>query len=208
MSASAEAKQLYLHVTSWRSLLSCPSASAVRLAGAVRKYRQRHKHPSLEVAFERHRTLTLSDEIHRRPHASSSSTLLDSVIVPLRNEITSVRAQIAQHNTPRPFNFRSLSHRFLSHLSVLSIYGDGRCLMYSLLQVGVAQLPSHVEADRLRHQLKEFLLSSYTDDEWYNRVPALLTDGGRSRQAFADKFHRSSPSCRHLSLAGHDGVFH
>jgi len=60
--------------------------------------------------------------------------------------------------------------------------------MYSLLQVGVAQLPSHVEADRPRHQLKDFLLSSYTDDEWYDRVPALLTDGGRSRRAFADKF--------------------
>jgi hypothetical protein len=73
-------------------------------------------------------------------------------------------------------------------MSVLSIYGDGRCLMYSLLQVNAAQLPSLLEVDELRRHLHDYILHSYTDDEWYDRVPTMLTDGGRSRAQFAERF--------------------
>ena len=83
--------------------------------------------------------------------------------------------------------FNPIPDQFRQHLQVLSIVGDGRCLLYSLLQSGCALLPSPHEADALRAQLRQHLLVSYSASEWQQRVPPQLSEGS-TPQAFAERF--------------------
>ncbi len=105
----------------------------------------------------------------------------------LAKDVLTLRAQLQQQNTPSPLVFRPIPARFKKLLKVLSIVGDGRCLLYSLLQSSCSLLPSPQEADQLRSQLKQHLLSSYSASEWEERVPPQLSEGC-TPQAFADRF--------------------
>jgi hypothetical protein len=81
----------------------------------------------------------------------------------------------------------SIDQRFRNDCRVLSIVGDGRCQLYSLLQVERAMLPTAYEADELRKRLKAHLLSSYTEMEWRERVPSNLREIISSQQ-FAERY--------------------
>jgi hypothetical protein len=105
----------------------------------------------------------------------------------LRAEVAVLRSQLQQQNTPSPLQFKIIHKSFKAHLRVIFIFGDGRCLLYSLLQSTAALLPSPHEADELRHRLKNHLLSSYTTEAWDQRVPELLSEG-LSPRLFADKY--------------------
>ena len=70
---------------------------------------------------------------------------------------------------------------------MLSIVGDGRYLLYSLLQVGHAMLPTWWEAEDLRQQLRAHLNTTYTDRAWSARVPPQLSEN-LSVSAFAERF--------------------
>ena len=192
----------YHHLTTWHALLATPSA--VRLANAVRKHKSRRKFASIDLAFADHRRLTLSGELHARriePLKKHHLRFKDALatqnveITALRHQntallsqITSVRGQLAQHHTPSPLTgFKALPARTTKRLKVLSIVGDGRCLLYSLLQSQCAMLPSAAEADTLRQRLREHLLSSYTAAEWSTRVPDRASEP-LSPQDFADRF--------------------
>ena len=123
----------------------------------------------------------LDDELRLRLQAATQR--LDE----LANDIIVLRAQLQQHNLPSPLVFRPIPARFKKHLKVLSIVGDGRCLLYSLLQCKSALLPCPHEADQLRSRVREHLLCSYSATEWERRVPPQLSEGS-TPQAFADRF--------------------
>jgi len=105
----------------------------------------------------------------------------------LVRELAELRGLIYQHRTPTPLKTKRIDRKYRTHLHVLSIVGDGRCLFYSLLQSQRAMLPTAYEADELRAAVKHQLLSHYTDDEWERRVPAHMRDVV-TRQQFADRY--------------------
>jgi hypothetical protein len=70
---------------------------------------------------------------------------------------------------------------------VLSIVGDGRCPLYSLLRTERAMLSTWYEADELRQQLRAHVLSYYTDEQWSARVPGHMREI-YNRQRFAEMY--------------------
>ena len=92
-----------------------------------------------------------------------------------------------QTNTPSPLQYKLIPAKVRKHCRVLSIVGDGRCLLYSLLQVGHAMLPTWWEADNLRQQLRMHLTATYTDQTWSCRVPPQLGEN-LSVSTFAERF--------------------
>ena len=111
----------------------------------------------------------------------------DDVIAGLVRDVAALRGLQLQHQTPSPLHFTSIDSRFRNDCRVLSIVGDGRCQLYSLLQVERAMLPTAYEADELRKRLKAHLLSSYTEMEWRARVPSDLREI-ISLQQFAERY--------------------
>ena len=86
-----------------------------------------------------------------------------------------------------PLVFKPIPARFRKHLPVLYIVGDGRCLSNALLHSRCAAPPLSSEADRLRSQLRDRLLSSYSTIVRQRRVPPQLSEGSRP-QAFVQRF--------------------
>ncbi len=105
----------------------------------------------------------------------------------VKQEVATLRSMLTQHSTPSPLKSKLIASTHSKHMQVLSIVGDGRCLFYSLLQTQRAMLPLATEADDLRRQLRAHLLSSYTDDEWIERVPVHMRDT-LTRQRFAERY--------------------
>ena len=95
----------------------------------------------------------------------------DDVIAGLVRDVAALRGLLLQHQTPSALRFNSIPTRFRKHCRVLSIVGDGRCQLYSLLQVERAMLPTAYEADELLTKLRGHLLQSYTEDEWRETCP-------------------------------------
>ena len=120
--------------------------------------------------------------------AAVSSTLaeLQAQIDALKKEVSALRGLQQQTNTPLLLQYKLIVPKFRKHCRVLSIVGDGRCLMYSLLQVGRAMLPTSWEADDLRQLLRTHLITMYTDQTWRDRVPAQLGEN-LSVSTFADR---------------------
>ena len=111
----------------------------------------------------------------------------DAVIAGLVRDVAALRGLQLQRQTPSPLHFTSINSRFRNDCRVLSIVGDGRCQLYSLLQVERAMLPTAYEADELRKRLKAHLLSSYTEMEWRERVPSDIREIV-SLQQFAERY--------------------
>ena len=105
----------------------------------------------------------------------------------LARDISTLRSQLQQRNTPSLLVFNLIAAKFKQYVKVLSIVGDGRCLLYSLLQSVSSLLPSPREADQLRAQLRAHLLSSYSAVEWERRVPSQLSEGS-TPPAFANRY--------------------
>jgi hypothetical protein len=125
---------------------------------------------------------------------SSSSTdvvwaELQAQIDALKKEVWALRGLQQQTNTPSPLQYKLLAAKFRKHSRVLSIVGDGRCLLYSLLQVVRAMLPTWWEADDLRQQLRTHLTTTYTDQTWSDRVPPQLGEN-LSVSTFAERLLR------------------
>ena len=99
----------------------------------------------------------------------------------------SLRGLQLQTSTPSPLQYKLIVAKFRKHCRVLSIVGDGRCLLYSLLQVGRAMLPTWWEADELRQLLRTHLTTAYTDRAWSERVPPQLGEN-LSVSTFAERF--------------------
>ena len=111
----------------------------------------------------------------------------DDVIAGLVRDVAALRGLQLQRQTPSPLSFVSINSHFRNDCRVLSIVGDGRCQLYSLLQVERAMLPTAYEADELRKRLKAHLLSSYTELEWRERVPSDVREIV-SLQQFAERY--------------------
>ena len=105
----------------------------------------------------------------------------------LKKEVSARCGLQLQTNTPSPLKYKLLPPKFRKPCRVLSIVGDGRCLMYSLLQAGRAMLPTWWEADDLRQQLRTRLIATYTDRAWSERVPPQLGEN-LSVSTFAERF--------------------
>ena len=112
---------------------------------------------------------------------------LQAQIDALRKELWALRGLQLQTSTPSPLMYKLLPPKFRKHCRVLSIVGDGRCLLYSLLQAGRAMLPTWWEADDLRQQLCTHLVMTYTDRTWSERVPPQLGEN-LSVSTFAERF--------------------
>jgi hypothetical protein len=128
------------------------------------------------------------------PSAVSSSSSSDAVLAELRAQVDALKKEVSalrglqqQTNTPSPLQYKLIAPKFRKHCRVLSIVGDGRCLLYSLLQVGRAMLPTSWEADDLRQQLRTHLTTTYTDQTWSVRVPPQLGEN-LSVATFAERF--------------------
>ena len=121
--------------------------------------------------------------------SSSGDTLsrLQAQLDALKKEVWALRGLQQQTNTPSSLQYKLVPPKFRKHCRVLSIVGDGRCLLYSLLQVGRAMLPTSWEADDLRQQLRTHLMSTYTDEVWSGRVPPQLGEN-LSVSTFAERF--------------------
>ena len=104
----------------------------------------------------------------------------------LTKEVWSLRGLQLQTSTPSPLQYKLLA-KFRKHCRVLSVVGDGRCLLYSLLQVGRAMLPTWWEADELRQLLRTHLTTTYTNQAWSERVPPQLGEN-LSVSTFAERF--------------------
>jgi hypothetical protein len=111
----------------------------------------------------------------------------DDVIARLVQDVAALRGLQLQHQTPSVLRFNSIATHFRKECRLVSIFGDGRCQLYSLLQVERAMLPTAYEADELRRKLKAHLLSSYTEMEWRQRVPSDLREV-MSLQQFAERY--------------------
>ena len=109
------------------------------------------------------------------------------ILAGLVRDVAALRGLQLQHTTPSPLSFTSIAKRLRNECRVLSIVGDGRCQLYSLLQAERAMLPTAYEADELRKLLKGHLLRSYTEDEWRERVPCDLREI-ISLQQFAERY--------------------
>ena len=127
--------------------------------------------------------------MERAPSSPSGDTLsrLQAQIDALKKEVWVLRGLQQQTNTPAPLQNKLVPSKFRKHCRVLSIVGDGRRLLYSLLQVGRAMLPTWWEADDLRQQLRTHLTTSYTDQTWSARVPPQLGEN-LSVSTFAERF--------------------
>ena len=105
----------------------------------------------------------------------------------LNKEVSALRGLQLQTNTPSPLRHQLIPVKYRKHCRVLSIVGDGRCLLYSLLQVGRAMLPTWWEADELRQKLRAYLTTTYSDESWSSRVPPQLGEN-LSVSMFAERF--------------------
>jgi hypothetical protein len=124
------------------------------------------------------------------PSSSSSAAVLAGLqtqIDALKKEVSALRGLQQQVNTPSPLQYKLIAPKFRKHCRVLSIVGDGRCLLYSLLHVGRAMLPTCWEADDLRQLLRTHLTTTYTDQTWSDRVPPQLGEN-LSVSRFAERF--------------------
>ena len=124
------------------------------------------------------------------PSSSSRDAVraeLQAQIDALKEEVSTLRGLQQQTSTPSPLQYKLIAAKFRKHCRVLSIVGDGRCLLYSLLQVRRAMLPTCWEADDLRQQLRTHLTAMYTDETWSDRVPPQLGEN-LSVSTFAERF--------------------
>jgi hypothetical protein len=127
------------------------------------------------------------------PAAASSSSSdavlaeLQAQIDALKEEVSALRGLQQQTSTPSPLQYKLIAAKFRKHCRVLSIVGDGRCLLYSLLQVVRAMLPTWWEADELRQRLRTHLIATFTDQTWSDRVPPQLGEN-LSVSTFAERF--------------------
>ena len=127
------------------------------------------------------------------PAAASSSSSdavlaeLQAQIDALKKEVSALRGLQQQTSTPSPLQYKLIAAKFRKHCRVLSIVGDGRCLLYSLLQVVRAMLPTWWEADDLRQLLRTHLTTTYSDQTWSERVPPQLGEN-LSVSMFAERF--------------------
>lgn len=162
-------------------------------APLVKRAHRSHTRQSVDLTASTDLTRPLPKSSDHQPSSPSEHGLLLQLqaatyrLDQLAKDILTLRSQLQQQNTPSPLVFKPVPARFKKLVKVLSIVGDGRCLLYSLLQSMCSLLPSPREADQLRGQLKEHLLSSYTSLEWEQRVPPQLSEGS-TPQAFADRF--------------------
>ena len=121
--------------------------------------------------------------------SSSDAVLaeLQAQIDALKKEVSALRGLQQQTSTPSPLQYKLITAKFRKHCRVLSIVGDGRCLLYSLLQVGHAMLPAWWEADELRQLLRTHLTTTYSDQTWSERVPPQLGEN-LAVSTFAERF--------------------
>ena len=213
--------EVYTHCSSYTQLLGTDTAAVTRLRGTLRQWKKRKQLPTLEDAFQSYyKHLLTTNHINVQPqHATSSqsaSAAQESSLTPplcaspqqpivshdkLVHELAELRGLIQQHRTPTPLKTKLIDRKYRSHLHVLSIVGDGRCLFYSLLQSQRAMLPTAYEADELRAAVKYQLLNDYTDDEWEARVPIHMRDVV-TRQQFADNYlSRATTHVPHDTIA-------
>ena len=133
---------------------------------------------------------SLADVAHHATASSASVVVvfqLQVQIEALTKEVSALRGLQQQTITPSQLLYKLIAPKFRKHCRVLSIVGDGRCLLYSLLQVGRAMLPTCWEADDLRRQLRTHLTAAYTDVTWSGRVPPQLGEN-LSVATFAERF--------------------
>ena len=205
--ASSSVLDVYQHHQSYAALLSSRSDLAVvaRLRGAVRKWKSRRRLATLEAAYLSYRDhlltipLAKSEPVVEPANVVIPESVLDcnpvvnfsvpasSSFEQLTRDVALLRGMLSQQRTPIPLQTKLIDRRHRSHLQVLSIVGDGRCLFYSLLQSQCAMLPTADEADELRARLRVRLLESYTDEQWERRVPEHMRDFA-TRQQFLDRY--------------------
>ena len=112
---------------------------------------------------------------------------LQAQIDALKKEVSALRGLQQQTSTPSSLQYKLIAAKFRKHCRVLSIVGDGRCLLYSLLQACRAMLPTWWEADELRQRLRMHLTTTYSDQTWSDRVPPQLGEN-LSMSTFAERF--------------------
>ena len=176
----------------------CGSCAAKETATRVKQHRARRiRLPNLDEE-----AVLIPCPVCRSPALSCEDkagvATLQQRVDTLEATVRELRGLISQHRTPEKLESRIISRSLLPRLRVLSIVGDGRCLLYTLLQSRHAMLPVASEADALRRQLRA-QLDAMTDEAWERRVPQHMRDI-LSRAEFAHRYLHPDRLTAHVPI--------